>query len=655
MDFNEAYDDTNTSVGLTARIGHVKALKNLLRAGHPSNGHDNRGWRPLHEAAAGGHVECVRLLLLADDADVDAMTHERTTALHLACLSQPCHSKVVKLLLNAGADANMTQGDNWSLPLPKAVVNKNLETVRYLLAAGADPNREDHKFGLPLHVAAGKGLLEITQLLLESGADINKVDEFHRTALHVLTYHQNVTADALLVLDLLLEKNINVNARMQDGTTALMLAIQSNWKDAVFRLLEHGADVRIMKTVGVLALHFAIEFCPVDTELSSRDSDDSTAVLEKILSLTPRDLIIPETAELVKYSFFHLAVEWDRFKCLRTLIEAGVPPDKFLQESSDAALDEADVDLFRQVPLVLHLGTCVDTPLGFLLSKPLTRQRVDTAKLMIDKGSCVNAVNMLCLPPLVAAVKHQRISYGEGALGSEIVQYLLDHGADVMYKKRESNVLPVALYVSSLFNVVAFFRLLQQGAPAHQVFNRDTLEKLCEKYCSSSFYEVYPMFPWRVIAALHTLNLFVPQLTLDTRLLFDQGRMVEDDNLTTAWNNLDSIISTPKSLQQLCVLAVRRAVGDKRGWRRLPSSLNHLKYMDAPLPPIIMDLLNFRQIDTETLYHSPPLSAMPIYLSPKSPMDTDSSEDEELNNLLVPLQEESDAEEMETAEEHEDE
>ncbi|KAG7161270.1 Ankyrin repeat and SOCS box protein 3-like [Homarus americanus] len=551
MDFNEAYDDTNTSVGLTARIGHVKALKNLLRAGHPSNGHDNRGWRPLHEAAAGGHVECVRLLLLA------------------------------------------------------AVVNKNLETVRYLLAAGADPNREDHKFGLPLHVAAGKGLLEITQLLLESGADINKVDEFHRTALHVLTYHQNVTADALLVLDLLLEKNINVNARMQDGTTALMLAIQSNWKDAVFRLLEHGADVRIMKTVGVLALHFAIEFCPVDTELSSRDSDDSTAVLEKILSLTPRDLIIPETAELVKYSFFHLAVEWDRFKCLRTLIEAGVPPDKFLQESSDAALDEADVDLFRQVPLVLHLGTCVDTPLGFLLSKPLTRQRVDTAKLMIDKGSCVNAVNMLCLPPLVAAVKHQRISYGEGALGSEIVQYLLDHGADVMYKKR--------------------------------------------------FYEVYPMFPWRVIAALHTLNLFVPQLTLDTRLLFDQGRMVEDDNLTTAWNNLDSIISTPKSLQQLCVLAVRRAVGDKRGWRRLPSSLNHLKYMDAPLPPIIMDLLNFRQIDTETLYHSPPLSAMPIYLSPKSPMDTDSSEDEELNNLLVPLQEESDAEEMETAEEHEDE
>lgn len=49
----------------------------------------------------------------------------------------------------------------------------------------------------------------------------------------------------------------------------------------------------------------------------------------------------------------------------------------------------------------------------------------------------MNPVNGDCLPPLVAAVKHQRVSYSEESdLGTEIIQYLLDHGADIMYKTR---------------------------------------------------------------------------------------------------------------------------------------------------------------------------------------------------------------------------
>ncbi|KAK8741406.1 hypothetical protein OTU49_002204, partial [Cherax quadricarinatus] len=667
MDFSEAYDDTNTSVGLAARLGDAKLLKELLQTGHPTNGHDNRGWRPLHEAAAGGHVECVRFLLLADDVDVDALTHESTTALQLACLPQSSHSEVVKLLLSAGADPNMMCGDNWALPLPKAVANKNLETVRYLLDAGADPNREDYESGMPFHVAAAKGLLEIVQLLLENGAEINRFDESERTALHVLTYRQYKDCNTFPVLELLLKRGCDVNARMQDGTTALMLAVQSNWKDAVNKLLEHGADVNVMKADGVLALHFAIEFClDYSEEHSCGNSDeDETNVdpgcsdlLEKILSLTSMEHIVPKSTSVIKYSLFHLAVEWNRFNALKALVETGVPPDKFLQESSNAALDEADVNLFRQVPLMLHLGTSVDTPLGFLLSKPFTRQRVDIAKFMIDKGSSVNAVTRECLPPLVAAVKHQRISYSEGALGSEVVQYLLNHGADVMYKMSESDILPVALYVSSLFNVVAFFKLLQQGMPAHQVFNRSALEKLSHHYSVSGFYTVYSMFPWRVITWLHTLNLFIPQLALDTRLLYDQGRMVDDENLNKAWNNLDNIISSPKTLQQLCALAVRQAVGEVRGWNQLPSSLNQLKLMNAPLPPIIMSLLQFTQIETEMLYHSPPLSAMPSYLMPESPAENHTSEEERDddagdNDDNLGFEEESDIEEMETVEDQE--
>ncbi|XP_045596674.2 ankyrin repeat and SOCS box protein 14 [Procambarus clarkii] len=642
MDFTEAYDDTNTSVGLAARLGDARLLKELLQAGRPTNGHDNRGWRPLHEAAAGGHVDCVRLLLLADDVDVDALSHDGTSALRLACKPQPCYCEVVKLLLSAGADANMKGGDNWALPLPTAVANENLVTVRYLLDGGADPNREDYDSGVPLHVAASKGLLDIVELLLEKGADVNKFDDSQRTALHVLTYNQNKDVNALKVLELLLEKGSNVNARMQDGTTPLMLAVQSNWKEGVNKLLELGADVNIMKNDGVLALHFAIEFCVDYSEQQlcsfSEEERETSAdrgcsdLLEKLLGLTSMELLVPKSTETLKYSLYHLAVEWNRFNSLRTLVEAGVPPDRFLQECSNAALDEVDVNLFRQVPLVLHLGTRVDTPLGFLLSKPLTRERVDTAKFMIDRGSCVNAVNSECLPPLAAAVKHQRISYSEGCLGSEIVQYLLDHGADVMYKIRDTDIIPVALHVSSLFNVVAFFKLLQQGVPANKIYNYSALQKLSQQYSSSEFYKVYSMFPWRVISWLHTLNLFVPQLVLDTSLLFDQGRMVDDESITKAWDNLDNTISSPKTLQQLSVLAVRRAVGEARSWNGLPASLDKLKLMNLPLPPIILNLLQFTQIESETLYHSPPISVVPSYLMPESPDEFHLTEDERDND-----------------------
>lgn len=60
--------------------------------------------------------------------------------------------------------------------------------------------------------------------------------------------------------------------RMEGGTTPLMLAVQSNWKEAVMKLLECGADVNIMKKDGVLALHFAIQFCPDNTEQHPNNS-----------------------------------------------------------------------------------------------------------------------------------------------------------------------------------------------------------------------------------------------------------------------------------------------------------------------------------------------------------------------------------------------
>lgn len=63
MDFTEAYSDRCSTVGLAAREGNVKMLRKLIKQGYSLDVPDNRGWMPIHEAAAHNASECLRLLI----------------------------------------------------------------------------------------------------------------------------------------------------------------------------------------------------------------------------------------------------------------------------------------------------------------------------------------------------------------------------------------------------------------------------------------------------------------------------------------------------------------------------------------------------------------------------------------------------------------
>ncbi|KAK7080070.1 hypothetical protein SK128_012287, partial [Halocaridina rubra] len=607
----------------------------LLHQGYPTNGHDNRGWRPLHEAARGGHVECIRLLLAARDADVDALSYAGVTALHLACLQGPSYVEAVKRLLCAGADPNMKKGDDWERPLPTAVGNNVFDIVKLLVSGGADLNRKDYRNGLPLVVAAEQRNLDIAKFLLERGAKTDESDECGRTVLHFLLLTPVEKDDPLIVpfINLLVENGSSVNEQMLDGTTPLMLAVQMNLAGAVTCLLELGADPNIVKEDGIMALHYAVQFCPdsADAAFCSEDSDvkEDMVILKKIIDHTTKDIVIPSSSEPVRFSIFHLAVEWDVLNALKTLIAAGYPPDAFLQKSSNAALDEEDVYLFCQSPLVVDLGMEIDSPLGFLLSKRLDEKRVEVAKFMIDRGSAIDAVNPKCLPPLVAAVMHQRATYNLSCPGSYIIEYLLQKGVDVMYKIKPSDILPAALHVSSLFNVSAFFALLVHSVPVHKVYTHETLAALSRQYESLSYYNIYPLFPWRVISWLTVVNMFVPQLPSSTKFMFDIKRMVDDEQLANAWNVLDSLIGTPKKLEQLCIITVRKVVGERTNWHNVTEHLEEITLLNEPLPEIIMDLLQYKQVDRKSLYQWPSCSVLPNYLQPASSSDFNSSGNED--------------------------
>ena len=78
-----------------------------------------------------------------------------------------------KILVNAGADVNISNQQIGSTPLRVASYNGFFEIVKYLVENGADVNASSDKGWAPIHVASRRNQLEIVKYLVENGADVN--------------------------------------------------------------------------------------------------------------------------------------------------------------------------------------------------------------------------------------------------------------------------------------------------------------------------------------------------------------------------------------------------------------------------------------------------------------------------------------------------
>jgi ankyrin repeat protein len=170
---------------------------------------------------------------------------------YVAFLFRPNMRELVKALLAHGANPNVqfessalsggTSGFRVAVgasPFLLATSSNDTELMRLLAANGAD-TRLTTKSGLtPLMVAAGSGrgnsrpedaldnfrkALEATKLALELGNDIKAVDNRGWTALHGAAF---TGSDP--IVEFLVEKGADVNAKAKNGDTPLDLAIPQN-------------------------------------------------------------------------------------------------------------------------------------------------------------------------------------------------------------------------------------------------------------------------------------------------------------------------------------------------------------------------------------------------------------------------------------------
>jgi ankyrin repeat protein len=184
-------------------------------------------------------------LLLNHGAQIDIPSLTGEYPHHLA--AQNGHLAILKMLCEAGADPDQGRNDGVT-PLQMAVMGTaDLDTIKYLLEAGAHPEKHGVGSVPSLHRAAALGLYSVARVLLEHGANPNTI---------------------LCVRD--------GNLGCYIGSTAVVTATSKGFTDIVRLLIRYGAkmcDAKDEKKPLLIHQSVGSEACPAALFLARRCND----------------------------------------------------------------------------------------------------------------------------------------------------------------------------------------------------------------------------------------------------------------------------------------------------------------------------------------------------------------------------------------------
>ena len=172
--------DFMTPLMYAAKDGYVDYARKLLENGaDPNENGAEQGLTALMFAAKGGHIEIVKLLLKAG-ADPNAVfTGHHVgffTPLIMAITSDTKNRlEVIDTLIAGGAHLNPPP-PFYGTPLDIAIIKNDIEMISALLQRGSDVNWEDGsgRTALATAVTLGGPNVDVVRLLLNAGADPNK-------------------------------------------------------------------------------------------------------------------------------------------------------------------------------------------------------------------------------------------------------------------------------------------------------------------------------------------------------------------------------------------------------------------------------------------------------------------------------------------------
>ncbi|KAK1793872.1 hypothetical protein P4O66_010697 [Electrophorus voltai] len=400
----------------SARIGNDEKLMNLLTPINVnSHASDGRKSTPLHLAAGYNRVKTVQLLL-QHGADVHAKDKGDLVPLHNACSYG--HYEVTELLLKHGACVNAT--DMWQFtPLHEAASKNRLEVCSLLLSHGADPTLPNCHNKSAIDLAPTLLLKERLayefrgHALLQAAREADPVRVKKHLSLETIHFQNPKTHETALhcvsacpypkrkqVCEILLKKGANVNKKTKDLLTPLHIAAERSHNDVIEVLVKHEAKVNAVDSQGQTPLHRAAQRGHLQScrLLRRAGGDPLIAVLQGLL---PTQLASESLQDILQEGVLMGNLETDR-----QLLEAS---------------KSGDLETVKKLCTLQNVN-CSDvegrrsTPLHFAAGY----NRVAVVEYLLEHGADVHAKDKGGLVPL-----HNACSYGH----YEVAELLVIHGA----------------------------------------------------------------------------------------------------------------------------------------------------------------------------------------------------------------------------------
>ncbi|XP_032746529.1 transient receptor potential cation channel subfamily A member 1 isoform X1 [Rattus rattus] len=213
----------------------------------------------LHHAAAEGQVELMQLIINGSSCEaLNVMDDYGNTPLHWAAEKNQVES--VKFLLGQGANPNL-RNRNMMAPLHIAVQGMYNEVIKVLTEHKAtNINLEGENGNTALMSTCAKDNSEALQILLEKGAKLCKSNKWGDYPVH-----QAAFSGAKKCMELILAygektgytREAHINFVNHKKASPLHLAVQSGDLDMIKMCLDNGAHIDMMENAKCMALHFA--------------------------------------------------------------------------------------------------------------------------------------------------------------------------------------------------------------------------------------------------------------------------------------------------------------------------------------------------------------------------------------------------------------
>ena len=229
--------------------GHETFIGTLIQAGADVNKYENlKDTSPVMCAVNRDNTRCLEMLITAGAAVNVALGYYGYTPFAQAAFDG--HENSLKCLLQDGSHifciGNYRQDRSYDY----------IECVKLSLEAGADVYALAAECFTALTFAVESGFTECAEVLMKEGnIDVNKRYEY--SSMTLLMYA--AVNRQMKLLDFLLGKGADVNARNNSGYTALIWAVGQRYDEGVEKLIAAGADVNERSSSGYTALITAAE------------------------------------------------------------------------------------------------------------------------------------------------------------------------------------------------------------------------------------------------------------------------------------------------------------------------------------------------------------------------------------------------------------